>query len=91
MRGRKKDQPSTRDEERKKSNPKDVTEPQSASNPEKPPYLNEDGLMDLNLVPDEVWRGWRRWKRLPRKEPPPAIQRERKRKPKRFGPQKRRR
>jgi hypothetical protein len=87
----KKTQPSTRDEERKKSNPKDVTEPQSASNPEKPPYLNEDGLMDLNQVPDEVWRGWRRWKRLPGKEPRPAIQREKEWKPKPYRPRRRRR
>ncbi len=89
MRAKKKNQSKIRNEEETKRNAKDVTESKPASKSDVP-YLNEDGLMDLNLVPDEVWRRWRRWKRLPRKEPGPAIRRERKRKPKPFGPQKRR-
>jgi hypothetical protein len=57
-----------------------VAKPEPVSNLEKAPYLNENGLMDLNQVPDDVWRRWRRWKRLPRSKTHPA-----------FGPRRKRR
>jgi hypothetical protein len=90
MTGKKKQQSSIENEERKKSNAEEGATPRPASKSDVP-YLNDDGLMDLSLIPDEVWRRQKRWKRLPGKEPRTATRREKEWKPKPYRPRRRHR
>lgn len=86
MRFKKTTQSKSENNKQTKSDAEKVAEPKLAPNPEKPPYLNEFGRLDLNLIPDEVWERLRRKRRRPRT--PPHLMPPKRR---RFGPKKRRR